>query len=112
MLALGDALAMVLLEARGFDKDDFARFHPGGRLGRALLLKVRQVMRPREEMALVTPERTVGEVLGEIARHRAGAAVVVDGDGTAGGHFHARRFRPAFPARPGGSGRAARAAST
>ncbi len=51
MLALGDALAMVLLEARGFDKDDFARFHPGGQLGRSLLLKVRQIMRPREEMA-------------------------------------------------------------
>ena len=45
MLVLGDALAMVLLEARGFDKEDFARYHPAGRLGRALLLKVHQIMR-------------------------------------------------------------------
>ena len=45
MLVLGDALAMVLLEARGFQKEDFARFHPGGRLGRTLLLKVDQIMR-------------------------------------------------------------------
>ncbi len=45
MLVLGDALAMVLLEARGFQKEDFARFHPGGRLGRTLLFKVHQIMR-------------------------------------------------------------------
>ena len=48
MLALGDALAMVLLEARGFSEHDFARFHPAGQLGRRLLLKVADVMRPRE----------------------------------------------------------------
>ena len=49
MLALGDALAMVLLEARGFDKDDFAKFHPGGRLGRSLLVegRVRSCVRAR-----------------------------------------------------------------
>ena len=87
MLALGDALAMVLLEARGFDKDDFAKFHPGGRLGRSLLLKVRQVMRPREGMAVVTPEQPVGDVLAAIARVRAGAAVVVDGEGRLAGVF-------------------------
>ncbi len=87
MLALGDALAMVLLEARGFDKDDFAKFHPGGQLGRSLLLKVRQVMRPRENVAVVTPGQTVGEVLAAIARARAGAAVVVDADGRLAGIF-------------------------
>ena len=53
MLVLGDALAMVLLEARGFQKEDFARFHPGGRLGRTLLFKVRQIMRGPDRMALV-----------------------------------------------------------
>src|SRR6202162_2584663 len=53
MLALGDALAMVLLEARGFRKEDFAKFHPGGVIGRSLLMRVRQVMRPPESMALV-----------------------------------------------------------
>src|SRR4051812_21780822 len=45
MLVLGDALAMVLLEARGFNEEDFARYHPGGKLGRTLLLKVSQIMR-------------------------------------------------------------------
>ena len=88
MLALGDALAMVLLEARGFDKEDFAKFHPGGQLGRGLLLKVSQIMRPRAEMAVVTPEQTVGAALGEMTRHRAGAAVVVDAaDGRLAGIF-------------------------
>src|SRR3954470_3144171 len=53
MLALGDALAMVLLEARGFKKEDFAKFHPAGMIGRSLLMKVHQVMRPREAMAIV-----------------------------------------------------------
>ena len=45
MLALGDALAMVLLEARGFQKEDFARFHPAGMIGRSLLLRVHQIRR-------------------------------------------------------------------
>ncbi len=87
MLALGDALAMVLLEARGFEKEDFAKFHPGGRLGRSLLLKVRQVMRPKAEVALVAPEDSIRQVLAEIARHRAGAAVAVDPDGRLAGIF-------------------------
>src|SRR5215218_3900401 len=47
MLVLGDALAMVLLEARGFNKEDFARYHPGGRLGRTLLMHVHQITRTR-----------------------------------------------------------------
>ena len=104
MLALGDALAMVLLEARGFDKDDFARFHPGGRLGRALLLKVRQVMRPRDEIAMVAPSRTIGDVLGEIARHRAGAAVVVDEEGRLAGIFTHGDFARHFQRDPTGLG--------
>jgi len=80
MLVLGDALAMVLLEARGFNKDDFARFHPGGRLGRTLLFKVSQIMREAGKMALIGPETTVREALHEMAAHRAGAAIVVDGE--------------------------------
>ena len=78
MLVLGDALAMVLLEARGFKKEDFARFHPGGRLGRTLLLKVNQIMRGPEQMALVPPTMLVREVLHAMAKARAGAAEVVD----------------------------------
>jgi arabinose-5-phosphate isomerase len=87
MLVLGDALAMVLLEARGFNKDDFARYHPGGRLGRTLLLKVRQIMRAADQMALVGPKAIVREVLQEMSRRRAGAAVVVNEDGTLLGIF-------------------------
>src|SRR5213596_439161 len=56
MLALGDALAMVLLEARGFQKEDFAKFHPAGMVGRSLLLRVHQIMRPRAALALVKPD--------------------------------------------------------
>jgi len=87
MLVLGDALAMVLLEARGFQKEDFARFHPGGRLGRTLLLKVSQIMRGAEQMAVVRPATVVREVLHEMSRRRAGAAVAVDDAGKLAGIF-------------------------
>ncbi len=104
MLALGDALAMVLLEARGFDKEDFARFHPGGSLGRGLLLKVRQIMRPRGEMAIVAPEQTVAAALGEMSRQRAGAAVVVDAGGRLAGIFTHGDFARHFQRDPAGLG--------
>jgi arabinose-5-phosphate isomerase len=87
MLVLGDALAMVLLEARGFQKEDFARFHPGGRLGRTLLLKVNQIMRGRDQMALVDPSLSIREVLLKMADVRAGLAVVVDSNGMLAGIF-------------------------
>jgi len=87
MLALGDALAMVLLEARGFQKEDFARFHPGGMIGRSLLLRVHQVMRPREALALVAPETPVRSALKTMTDVRAGAAVVADGEGRLLGIF-------------------------
>ncbi|MGB8342984.1 MAG: KpsF/GutQ family sugar-phosphate isomerase [Chthoniobacterales bacterium] len=76
MLALGDALAMVLLEARGFQKEDFAKFHPGGMLGRSLLLRVHQIMRPRSALALVGPTANIRAVLEAMTSVRAGAAVV------------------------------------
>jgi len=78
MLALGDALAMVLLEARGFNKEDFAKFHPGGMIGRSMLMRVHQVMRPREAMAIVSTDTAVREVLKTMTGVRAGAAVVTD----------------------------------
>ncbi len=87
MLALGDALAMVLLEARGFQKEDFARFHPGGMIGRSLLLRVHQVMRPREALALVTAETPVRVVLKTMTERRAGAAVIADANGQLLGIF-------------------------
>jgi arabinose-5-phosphate isomerase len=87
MLALGDALAMVLLEARGFQKEDFARFHPAGMIGRSLLLRVHQVMRPRTALALVAPDATIRAVLKSMTDLRAGAAVVADGEGKLMGIF-------------------------
>jgi arabinose-5-phosphate isomerase len=80
MLALGDAIAMVLLEARGLNKEDFAKFHPGGKIGRSLLMRVHQVMRPRESMAVVPPTAIVRDVLKAMTSVRAGAAVVAGED--------------------------------
>ena len=77
MLALGDALAMVLLEARGFNKEDFAKFHPGGMIGRSMLVRVHQIMRPREAMAVVSTNASVRDVLKAMTSVRVGAAVVI-----------------------------------
>jgi len=101
MLALGDALAMVLLEARGFQKEDFAKFHPAGRLGRVLLQKVRDVMRPPERMPKVTPGETVLGVLHAMNQCRAGLAVIVDSaDQRLLGIFTHGDFVRAFEANP------------
>jgi arabinose-5-phosphate isomerase len=86
-LVLGDALAMTLLEARGFTREDFAKFHPHGKLGRTLLLTVDQIMRGTAQMALVSPTAIVRDVLLEMARRRAGCAVAVGADGTLAGIF-------------------------
>ena len=87
MLALGDALAMVLLEARGFKKEDFAKFHPGGKIGRSLLIPVHQVMRPRTVMAIVAPDTLIRDALKTMTSVRAGAAVVTNNDGKLAGIF-------------------------
>ncbi|QSR89340.1 KpsF/GutQ family sugar-phosphate isomerase [Methylacidiphilum caldifontis] len=78
MLVLGDALAMVLLEKRGFKKEDFARFHPGGTLGRNLLLKVGDIMRPMSQMVILEEEAKVKEALKLWNIKRVGAVVVVN----------------------------------
>src|SRR5437762_5663129 len=87
MLGLGDALAMVLLEARGFQKEDFAKFHPAGMIGRSLLLRVHQIMRPRNALALVAPDAPIRSVLKTMTDVRAGAAVVADESGQLLGIF-------------------------
>ncbi len=97
MLVLGDALAMVLLEARGFEKEDFARFHPGGQLGRALLLKVHQIMRGDDQLAKVDAATPVLEVIKTMIARRAGAAVVVDAGGALEGIFTHGDFARFFP---------------
>src|SRR5438552_2747711 len=75
-----DALAMVLLEARGFNIEDFAKFHPAGLIGRSLLMRVHQIMRPRESMAIVSTNTTIRDVLKAMTSVRAGAAVIAGED--------------------------------
>lgn len=87
MMVMGDALAMVLLEARGFTENDFARYHPGGSLGRALLLKVRDVMRREDKMPIVAVSARVIDAVVEMNRCRAGACLILDEDGRLAGIF-------------------------
>lgn len=86
-LILGDALAMALLEARGFTRDDFARFHPAGKLGRTLLLTVDQIMRGPEQMAFITADLLIRDVIREMAKRRSGSAVALAQDGSLDGIF-------------------------
>ena len=78
-LAIGDALAVALLEARGFTPQDFARSHPGGVLGRKLLLHVADVMRTGEHMPVVSPEARLAEGLVVMSKKGLGMCVVVEG---------------------------------
>jgi arabinose-5-phosphate isomerase len=77
-LALGDALAVAVLDARGFSADDFARSHPGGTLGRRLLTYVRDVMRTGDEAPCVALSSTVRDALFEITAKRLGMTAIVD----------------------------------
>lgn len=86
-LAMGDALAVALLEARGFTADDFARSHPAGALGRRLLLHIADVMHVGEEIPSVGVDATLGDVLLEMSRKRLGMTAVVDADGRLVGLF-------------------------
>lgn len=86
-LAMGDALAVALLEARGFTAEDFARSHPGGSLGRRLLLHVEDVMRRGDEVPRVRPDTTLADGLLEMSRKGLGMTVVVDADDRAVGVY-------------------------
>ena len=77
-LALGDALAVALLDARGFRTEDFARSHPGGALGRKLLTHVADVMRTGAAVPRVGPQAGLGELMREMSAKGLGAAAVVD----------------------------------
>lgn len=79
-LALGDALAVALLDARGFREEDFARSHPGGALGRKLLTHVRDVMRSGDAIPSVTPDTQLTRALLEISQKGMGMTAVVDAD--------------------------------
>jgi arabinose-5-phosphate isomerase len=86
-MALGDALAVALLDARGFEESDFARSHPGGALGRKLLVHVRDLMRKDEQVPRVTPETAFTEMLREMGGKGLGATAVVDAGGRPIGVF-------------------------
>lgn len=87
MLAMGDALAVCLVEKKGFKEKDFAFYHPGGMLGRRLLLKVEDVMRKDKSNPIVKEDTIVKDVLYAITEARAGAASVIDKDGKLIGIF-------------------------
>ena len=87
MLVMGDALAMAVLQARGFKKMDFARHHPSGSIGRALLLKVRDIMRSDGRHAVAYEKTPVKEALLLMTRAKCGSVSVVDGRGKLIGVF-------------------------
>jgi arabinose-5-phosphate isomerase len=87
MLALGDALALALLDARGFSADDFARSHPGGALGRRLLTTVRDVMRSGDALPTVSLQATLASAVIEMSSKGMGMTAVVDVNGGVAGVF-------------------------
>ncbi len=86
-LVLGDALAIALLEARGFTSDDFARSHPAGSLGRRLLLHIADVMHKGDDVPRVAPDASLTAALVEMTRKHLGMTAVVDADGRLLGVF-------------------------
>ncbi len=94
MLVMGDALAMALLESRGFSKEDFARSHPGGSLGRALLTRIADIM--RKDFATLPENSTVGDCIMAMTAARAGACVLTHEDGSLAGIFTHGDFARAY----------------
>ena len=98
-LALGDALAVALLDARGFGPEDFARSHPGGSLGRRLLTHVRDVMRQGDQVPAVSPGTGITDAIVAMSRGGLGLVAVVDEQGKAVGIFTDGDLRRAFEKR-------------
>ena len=80
-LAMGDALAVALLEERGFTEEDFAMLHPAGHLGRRLLWRVMDLMHVGEQLPVVSQEAVMRDAIAEISRKKFGMTAVVDGAG-------------------------------
>ena len=80
-LALGDALALAVMQARKFTREDFALFHPAGALGRRLILRTRDLMRSGEEMAVCNQSSNLKDVMFSITKAHAGMACIVDNSG-------------------------------
>jgi arabinose-5-phosphate isomerase len=87
MLVIGDALAMAILQARGFREEDFAKHHPSGAIGRALLLRVRDIMRVEQRNAVAHQQLTVKQALLLMTRAKSGSVSVVDDSGLLVGVF-------------------------
>ncbi|MFQ6607673.1 MAG: SIS domain-containing protein [Fidelibacterota bacterium] len=85
MLAMGDALAVALLEKRGFQREDFALLHPGGALGRQLLLTVSEIMHSGDELPIVSRDADVKSALLTMSEKRLGVAIVLNDDGNLAG---------------------------
>jgi len=98
-LALGDALSVACLQARGFSEEDFAKSHPGGALGRRLLTRVYDVMRQGSALPTVSEGATISQALEEISRKGMGMTAVVDGNGHAIGIFTDGDLRRVLEAR-------------
>lgn len=98
-LALGDALAVALLDARGFGPEDFARSHPGGSLGRRLLTHVRDVMRARDRVPAVAADTPIGEAIVAMSGGGLGMVAIVDDDDRPAGIFTDGDLRRAFERR-------------
>ena len=92
-LAVGDALAMVLLEARNFTKEDYGMRHPGGAIGRAVTLRISDLMRTGEHVALVSPDDDVKSALLKMTSARCGCAIVADSERNLLGIFTDGDFR-------------------
>jgi arabinose-5-phosphate isomerase len=93
---MGDALAMVLLESRGFEKQNFAELHPGGSLGHLLLTKAEDIMRKGSDLVITTKTAQIRDVLKEMTAAKTGAAVIVDSHQKLEGIFTQGDFTRAF----------------
>ena len=93
MLVLGDALAMAVLQARGFKQKDFAKYHPSGAIGRAMLLRVGDIMRAGERNAVAQENLSVKEALLVMTRAKSGSLAVLDARGKLAGIFTDGDFR-------------------
>jgi len=93
MLVMGDALAMAVLQARGFKQSDFAKYHPSGAIGRAMLLRVSDIMRTGERNAIAREDLTVKEALLVMTRAKSGSLSIVNARGKLTGVFTDGDFR-------------------
>ena len=101
LMALGDALAIVLLEARGFGKDDYAKLHPAGAIGRSITLQIADIMRTGEQFPTVLPDTVVREAVLRMTRARCGSVAVVDSQDMVVGIFTDGDFRRHATTDPG-----------